>query len=97
MSDKQVREIEEFIRRRWPQDCNWLNGNCYWFAAILRARFPFLSIYYDAIDGHFVAGALDTYFDWTGKTSISQGTYLLDEIAKNDKQWYRRLLRDCIL
>lgn len=29
----------EFIHRRFPQDSNWLTGNCYHFALIFIQRF----------------------------------------------------------
>ena len=32
--------VLKFIKRRFPVDCNWLSGNCYYFAQILMARFP---------------------------------------------------------
>jgi hypothetical protein len=97
MSEKQINEVVEFIRRRFPQDCNWTNGNCWWFAAILIARFPYLSIYYLAIQGHFVAGALNTYFDWTGQIFPEENPISFKEIEKIDKTWYERLVRDCVL
>ena len=30
-----MNQVEEFIQRRFPVDCNWTNGNCYYFAVIL--------------------------------------------------------------
>lgn len=95
-----------FIHSRFPKDCNWLNGNCYYFCVILMARFPNeLSIYYDAIAGHFIVGAplyLETgikvvYYDWTGIYEPRSMPILLEDIKKNDESWYRRLVRDCIL
>jgi hypothetical protein len=49
-------EILEFIHRRFPQDCHWLDGNCFWFALILKKRFPNVEIFYFPIQGHFVVG-----------------------------------------
>ena len=31
--------VLEFIHRRFPQDSNWLTGNCYHFALILSSVF----------------------------------------------------------
>lgn len=59
-------EILDFIKRRFPKDSNWLDGNCYWFAFILCERFPNLQIYYEPVRGHFVAGTPSRYYDWTG-------------------------------
>ena len=42
-------EVLEFIRRRFLQDCHWRDGNCYYFALILKDRFPESRIVYDAI------------------------------------------------
>lgn len=97
MAEKEISEVIEFIRRRFPQDCNWLNGNCYWFAAILKARFPFLKIFYMPVSGHYVAGALNTYFDWTGKVAPSEPVIPFDTIKKDDREWYSRLIRDCVI
>ena len=47
-------EVLEFTHRRFPVDCHWLDGNCYFFALILLDRFPIGKILYDVIDGHFV-------------------------------------------
>ena len=44
-------EIEEFINRRFKQDCDWLTGNCYYFAATLKIRFPYLEIVYFPVAG----------------------------------------------
>lgn len=97
MSEKQISEILGFIQRRFPMDCNWVNGNCFWFASILSARFPNLSIYYLPVTGHFIAGALGTYFDWTGQIFPEETPLLLEELCKNDDKWGWRLLRDCVL
>ena len=97
MSEEKIAEVLNFMKRRFSKDCDWTNGNCFWFASILNARFKFLSIYYLPVTGHFVAGALGTYFDWTGKIEINEPAYLLNELCENDNEWGRRLLRDCIL
>ena len=44
--------VLEFIKRRFPTDCNWTNGNCYYFALIL-SNSSNGTIYYDVIEGHF--------------------------------------------
>jgi len=45
--------VLEFIHRRFPQDSNWLTGNCYHFALILSSVFNG-DIFYDVVAGHFV-------------------------------------------
>ena len=88
--------VEEFIRRRFPIDNRWLDGNCYWFAAILAHRFPQLDIYYLPIEGHFVAGDGEIFYDWLGRKNLNEIPQKLDTIRTQDPIWYSRLVRDCI-
>ena len=62
-------EIIKFICRRFPIDNNWMNGNCYYFALILKDRFNG-KIFYDVIDGHFVTQIDGINYDWLGVVSI---------------------------
>ncbi len=98
--DRLICEINNFIRRRFKKDCDWMNGNCLWFAQILRWRFPDdLDIYYEPVDGHFYAGAKDGsfFFDWVGvNTDLVNKPILLWDIADEDPVWYSRLMRDCM-
>lgn len=59
-------DVLEFIKRRFPMDCKWVDGNCYFFAVILNERFPNGEIVYDVIDGHFLLKLGDKYFDHRG-------------------------------
>ena len=88
-------EILDFIQRRWLPDAKFLNGNCLWFAIILQTRFPALQIYYLPIEGHFVAGIDNEYYDWAGEKELEEEPILLDEIEKYDPLWFGRLMRDC--
>ena len=90
-------EILDFIKRRFPVDCNWCSGNCYWFAVILTKRFPYLSIYYEPILGHFVAGANNKYYDCTGECRFEDEPILFSTLKDSDPLWYERLVKDCIL
>ena len=89
-------EIFDFIHRRFPTDCRWLDGNCYYFAVILKARFPEGNIFYDVTYGHFVFGHDGRYYDWTGE--IEPQGYLVDwELFEAyDALVYQRVLRDCV-
>ena len=49
-----MNDIIQFINKRFKNDCDWINGNCYYFAVILKDRFPEGSIFYDVTCGHFV-------------------------------------------
>ena len=90
-------EVEEFINRRFTVDCNWTTGNCYWFAKILADRF-WLKIYYLPIEGHFVAGDGQLFFDFNGEYIVKDEPILnFDELETFDKLQYDRLVRDCIV
>ena len=60
-------EVLSFIKRRFSntENANWLNGNCYYFAIILRDRFDG-EIYYDVINGHFLTLIKDKLYDYSG-------------------------------
>lgn len=91
-------EVLDFINRRWSStNAHWIDGNCYWFAYILSARFSFLDIYYLPVDGHFVAGNGTMFFDWQGIYEPEKATaiYKLSDIEKFDDLWYSHLMRDC--
>jgi hypothetical protein len=92
-----MNEVEEFIKRRFPIDCNWISGNCYFFAIILQDRFPGGSIYYDVIEGHFIYKYYDNYYDWTGRVSVDE-TRLVewDKFDEYDQFQRARIVRDCI-
>lgn len=90
-------KVLEFIHRRFPKDCNWTNGNCYYFARILEDRFEFI-ICYDQIAGHFVA--VDEYtgiaYDWNGIYNSKNPLISMWDLACKDPLLYHRLIRDCI-
>lgn len=90
-------EVIDFIHRRWQKDADWLVGNCYWFAYILQTRFSFLDIYYLPIEGHFVCGDGDFFYDWTGIVQLNETPFLFSDLQKQEPDWYFRICRDCIL
>ena len=92
-----MNEILEFIQRRWKKDCDWTNGNCYWFAYILTTRFNNLKIYYLPIEGHFVAGDGITFYDFHGINNLQEKPYLFSQLELEEPHWYKRIVRDCIL
>ena len=65
-----MNEIEEFIKRRFSNDCNWLYGNCYYFALILCYRFPYLEKIYYPIEGHWVVSDGEYAYDFNGKSKM---------------------------
>lgn len=59
-------EIIDFKNKRFPTDCKWLRENSYYFAVILKARFPAGRIYFDVSNSHFCFRINDKYYDWNG-------------------------------
>lgn len=88
--------ILDFIKRRWSQDSHWIDGNCLWFATILRLRFPEVIICYLPIPGHFVVEFQGEYFDWTGLVEIGkQPVYVFTELMKIEPNYTQRILEAC--
>ena len=95
-------EILAFINRRFKDDCHWTDGNCYYFAIILKHRFPHLEIVYLAIDGHFMAKDANTnlLYDFNGvhaEDEIDDKILSFDTIKYEDPLWYSRIIRDCVM
>ena len=88
-------EVIDFLNRRFPSDndCNWLNGNCYYFAAILQARFPGGQIVYDRVESHFLYRFRGKYYDWTGErfpredVVVNWDTYYLSDPVHWKRIW----------
>lgn len=89
-------KILDFIKRRFPHDCNWTTGNCYYFALILYDRFEG-EILYDVILGHFVFKYEDKIYDWNGVNTECKNLIPWADLNNYDKQVYRRIIRDCIM
>lgn len=91
-------EVIDFIMRRFQSDCNWMNGNCYYFALILHDRFPGSVIYYDTIDGHFVTKIRDNYYDWRGVNIHvhEQALVQWDGYDKIEPSQYYRIRQDVL-
>jgi hypothetical protein len=92
-------EVLEFINRRFKKDCNWLNGNCYYFALILNDRFPSGKIVYDLIYGHFFFEYNDKCYDYSGERALPRGVHSIywDEMDRYDKLRKERIVRDCVM
>lgn len=92
-------EVLDFIARRFSQDCHWRDGNCYYFALILKDRFPKGKILYDAIYGHFFFQYNGKVYDHSGELVWPGGAYAVywDEMDKYDPLVKERIIRDCIL
>ena len=93
MKDK----VLEFIKRRFEKDCNWVNGNCYYFAIILKDRFSKGKIYYDVIYGHFIFLYGEKYYDWHGVVKPKGRLVEWDKFDEYDHLQKNIVIRDCIL
>lgn len=93
-------EILDFIHRRFPNEDNWMTGNCFWFAQILRSRFGGM-IMYDPIAGHFLLFKNSKFFDWSGERLDYRidDTNLIDwdNYQQVDKLHYEKIIRDVVL
>lgn len=96
-------KILEFIFRRFNDDCHWTDGNCYYFAVILKARFTNGEIWYDAVDDHFIFKIENHFYDWNGTCiqyeiddKLLEHVYKWDEYKKIDPVHYERIIKDVI-
>lgn len=92
-----MKEIVDFIKRRFTKDCNWTTGNCYYFALILHDRFPESKIIYDPIEGHFMILYNNKAYDYLGSHKVPKEYYFLDDLKENDIKYYNKLKRDCMI
>lgn len=90
--------VTEFIRRRFPTDCRWVSGNCFFFAAILKARFPEAVVWYEVVGNHFFVRIGDADYDWTGRIERQPGWHCVrwDEMGEYDEYLRDAIIRDCI-
>lgn len=90
-------EVLEFIQRRFKIDCKWTDGNCYYFAVILKERFPEGKIFYDVVNGHFVFYYHNGLYDWNGVIYDCRTLVNWDDFDKYDSVLKQRIIRDCVL
>ena len=92
-----IEVVVEFIKRRFPEDSHWTDGNCYYFALILKDRFEDGIILYDVIEGHFVFQRHGVKFDWRGVVDESgEHNYVeWDKFNEYDHEQYCRVANDC--
>lgn len=94
--------VLDFIKRRFPVDNNWLTGNCYFFAVILKSRFEEGIILYDVIDGHFVTMIGGVMYDWSGivlpEEDETKHFYVeWDKFEDYDELQKQSIIKGCIL
>ena len=92
-----LNEVIEFITRRFSIDCNWTSGNCYYFAVILKDRFPEGKLVYEVIDGHFLFDYKGKLYDFNGEQQ-REGKCLVDWDTFDDYDSKQKccIIRDCI-
>ena len=94
-------EVLEFIKKfkwRFPkeQEVIFTEGNCYYFAVILRERFSG-KIYYLPIVNHFICKIGKEYYDITGKANLgNEKPWDWEEYQKEEPLGSGRIIRDCI-
>ena len=98
--------ILNFIKRRFPNEDNWLTGNCYWFAQILYHYITLIDPWqrkyfvYDVVYGHFYLYCDGWYYDWNGAhETLPEGSYDVrwDKFEEYDDLQYDRIVEDCLL
>jgi hypothetical protein len=91
-----MKAVIQFIEKRFKKNCNWVNGNCYYFAVILKSRFPKGEIFYDIINGHFIFYYKDHYYDWLGEVEYVGNPINWNKFKEYDELQYKRIISDCI-
>lgn len=91
-----MNKVVEFINRRFKDtNARWTSGNCYWFAQILLMRFPYLKLYYLPIDGHFIVGDSERFYDYSGEVNLDEAPIEWDYILAEEPNWAERILKAC--
>jgi len=90
--------VLEFIFRRFGStDAHWQDGNCYYFAVILKERFPKGKIIYDPISNHFLFKYRGHIYDSKGLDKEEREIlYDWDRYENFDKSAYDRVVKYCI-
>ena len=112
MSKPVMSDVIEFVERRFPESKNdpqWVSGNCYYFAVMLKDRFPDGWIVYDVIDGHFMflygKMLIDAvHYEFLESDIVpSENDYCVnghivvwDFFDRYDSLQQQRIIRDCI-
>ncbi len=91
--------ILDFIQRRFSKEvCGWTHYNCYYFAQILKHRFPKVTILYLPIENHFVCKYGNYYYDLYGRhDNLKETPKIWEDYWKEDQLHYDRIIRDCVI
>lgn len=96
MKKKNSVSIEQFIAL-FNADEKYMNGLCYWFAYILKGRFPEGDVWYEPIMNHFYFVIDDAAFDVRGQVELPGTAIRWDEYENFDPLHYQRVVKYCIL
>ena len=96
MNDKVLEFIEKFkFSHADVLEYIFTQGNCYYFAVILKERFHG-EIYYLPIENHFLCKIENNYYDIIGKVNPNEHPHNWIEFQRNDESHARRIIRDCV-
>lgn len=91
-----MNQIEKFITL-FDNDEKYMNGLCYWFAYILKGRFPQGEIWYDQIENHFYYVIEHIAYDVRGIVNLPITAKRWDEYENYDSLDYQRVVKYCVL
>lgn len=89
-------KVIEFTKRRFPTDCHWLDGNCFFYAQACKFAFDEGEVLYNVIEGHFIFKLQDKYYDWSGQIEPKGVLVPWDKFEEYDAAQYKVIVRDCI-
>lgn len=89
-------KILNFIKL-FGQDEKFINGLCYWFAYILKGRFPDGEIWYDQIMNHFYFVYDGDAYDVNGLECLPPSAIKWSEYEDYDELDYQRVVKYCVL
>lgn len=108
MNSKKTRKINTDIHERVLRfislfkgaEAPFLHGCCYWFAAILEARFKG-SVLYASPPGHFVCQILNRLYDVTGDVTEAYGNvdrlFSMEDLEKYEPRMFEDIMDASIL
>lgn len=91
-----MNKIEEFISL-FNNDDKFMNGLCYWFAYMLKGRFPNGEIWYNQIENHFYFVVNNKAFDVRGEVELPSTAIRWSEYANYDELDYQRVVKYCVM
>lgn len=102
MKNEVIEFIEQFAQGNPILIEKFTQGYCYYFAVMLKARFPGGKIFYHPIQGHFYTEIEGLLYDIRGGKKYAevgdwQTLIAWDTFKEYDLLLYNRIVRDCVL